>query len=134
MKQSTAEWLRKADGDLRVAQREAKAARPVWDAVCYHAQQCAEKHLKAWLNERSILFQKTHDLATLLKMDAAGLSELAKQKEDLARLTSFAVAVRYPGAQADRAAAEHALRITRSVRSIIRRKLGIVRRLPPAGR
>jgi HEPN domain-containing protein len=46
----TTEWIEKAEGDLLTAQREYRARnRPNYDAVCFHAQQTAEKYLKAWL-------------------------------------------------------------------------------------
>jgi len=58
--------LKKAEGDWKMALREAKAVDPVWDGVCFHAQQCAEKYLKAFLEERNMSFGKTHDLVVLL--------------------------------------------------------------------
>jgi HEPN domain-containing protein len=33
------------------------------DTVCFHAQQCVEKHLKALLVLRAIVFPKTHDIS-----------------------------------------------------------------------
>jgi len=47
----TREWVRKAEGDWQVANHEAAEASPVNDAVCFHCQQCAEKYLKALLQE-----------------------------------------------------------------------------------
>lgn len=47
MKRETKEWVSKAEGDWRVAQREMAATDPVNDAVCFHAQQCVEKYLTA---------------------------------------------------------------------------------------
>ena len=40
MKELTKEWIEKAEGDFRVASREYKTHPPVYDAVCFHAQQC----------------------------------------------------------------------------------------------
>jgi HEPN domain-containing protein len=38
------EWVSKAEGDYRTANREfAVTDEPNFDAVCYHAQQCIEK-------------------------------------------------------------------------------------------
>jgi len=37
------------------------------DSACFHAQQCAEKYLKARLQEAGLAFPKTHDLLDLLK-------------------------------------------------------------------
>jgi HEPN domain-containing protein len=48
----TLEWVEKAEGDFAAAERElAVVVDPNYDAVCFHAQQCAEKYLKARLQE-----------------------------------------------------------------------------------
>lgn len=45
MRPATGEWVHKADGDYATAMRELRARRsPNYDAVCFHAQQCAEKY------------------------------------------------------------------------------------------
>jgi len=54
MKAITSEWVHKAEGDFLTAQREMKAAPANYDAVCFHAQQCAEKYIKARLVEEGI--------------------------------------------------------------------------------
>ena len=52
MKPTTAEWVAKAVGDFLTAGRELRARKsPNYDAVCFHAQQYAEKYLKAVLQE-----------------------------------------------------------------------------------
>lgn len=52
MNPATAEWVSKAEGDFLTAGRELRARKsPNYDAVCFHAQQCAEKYLKAVLQE-----------------------------------------------------------------------------------
>jgi len=57
MKPETKEWVAKADADLVTAKREAAAVEsPNYDAVCFHAQQCAEKYLKAVLAEMNCGF------------------------------------------------------------------------------
>jgi HEPN domain-containing protein len=44
------EWIFKAEGDFTTAERELVATvAPNYDAVCFHAQPCAEKYLKALL-------------------------------------------------------------------------------------
>ncbi len=65
MKRATREWVEKAEGDFAVAGREPAAPAPVFDAVCFHAQQCVEKYLKALLQDRGIDFPRTHDLVAL---------------------------------------------------------------------
>jgi HEPN domain-containing protein len=65
----TSEWVQKAEGDFGTASREIRARRaPNYDAVCFHAQQCAEKYLKALLQEEDIPFGKTHNLVILLDL------------------------------------------------------------------
>lgn len=39
--------------------------------MCFHAQQCAEKALKAWLTWLGVVFPRTHDLTLLLNLLAA---------------------------------------------------------------
>jgi HEPN domain-containing protein len=56
------EWLVKAENDLLTAAHTLKlgAACPT-DTVCFHAQQCVEKYLKALLVFRATPFPRTHD-------------------------------------------------------------------------
>jgi HEPN domain-containing protein len=69
MKPETGEWIVKAEGDFRTAQRERSAPEwPNFDAACFHAQQCAEKYLKARLIEAEIVFPRVHDLEALLNL------------------------------------------------------------------
>jgi HEPN domain-containing protein len=57
MKPLTAEWISKAENDFATALRESRVRKNVnYDAVCFHAQQCAEKYLKARLQEAGIAF------------------------------------------------------------------------------
>ncbi len=50
MNETIKEWLAKSDGDFHTASREADAIEsPNYDAVCFHAQQCVEKLMKAVL-------------------------------------------------------------------------------------
>jgi HEPN domain-containing protein len=125
MKPETEEWINKAEGDWAVAQREMQAPDPVWNVISFLAQQCAEKYLKAFLEENGILFRKIHDLVLLLDSSGGRLPELDSQKQELARLSTFGIAARYPGVQADRPATEDALKIADIVRSVIQTKLGI---------
>ena len=68
MNAKTKEWISKAEGDWNTMNREfAVIKKPNYDAVCLHAQQCAEKYLKGWMFHRGIPFAKIHDLPKLLK-------------------------------------------------------------------
>ena len=68
MKPIVAEWVEKAEGDFATAEREARARKnPNYDGVCFQAQQCAEKYLKALSVEADLPFLRTHDLVILLE-------------------------------------------------------------------
>lgn len=109
MKQRTQEWISKAEGDWTMAQRERQAPHPVWDGICFLAQQGAEKYLKAFLEEHSIPFAKTHDLVYLLDLAVGQLPALDAIRGQLAHLSTFGIAARYPGTKADKTAADNAL-------------------------
>jgi HEPN domain-containing protein len=51
-------WMRKADNDLKTAKDELNTEEPATDTICFHAQQCAEKYLKAFLIYHEIEFEK----------------------------------------------------------------------------
>lgn len=124
MKPTTLEWVAKAEGDFATMERESRARKaPNYDAVCFHAQQCAEKYLKARLEEAGRTFGKTHDLNLLL--DGAVMVEPLWEvhRSDLAFLTDFGVAVRYPGAVASKVAAREARDRCRRFRLAVRRNL-----------
>ena len=69
MKKLTAEWLRKAEADYRLAAKLFHGSEPFPDQLCYHCQQAAEKFLKALLVEVGKPVPRTHilrDLQSLL--------------------------------------------------------------------
>lgn len=96
-RQEAGRWIEKADHDLIAAQHtlELQANCP-FDVICFHAQQCVEKTLKALLISRSLRFPPTHDLGALFNMlpnDGRPAIELSK----LRTLNRYAVEARYPG-------------------------------------
>jgi HEPN domain-containing protein len=60
--------VRKAQSDR--AAMEASLAAKVFDAACFHAQQVAEKCLKAFLAYRGVMFPYTHNLTKLVEFCA----------------------------------------------------------------
>ena len=93
------EWLAKAENDLLTATHTLKLGRRCpTDAVCFHAQQCAEKYLKAFLVYRGLDFPKTHDLEALAARLRNGRN-LGVSPDDLAALKRYATVTRYPGAE-----------------------------------
>ncbi len=78
------QWARFADEDLRLAEHSLTMVPPrPHRLVAYHAQQCAEKYLKAYLVLRGVDFPFTHNISALLELCeptatwAAGLTEVA---------------------------------------------------------
>jgi len=126
MKPTTAEWIVKAEGDFAVMERECEVKDcPNYDAACFHAQQCAEKYLKARLCEVGAVFGKTHDLAALLEQVLDVEPGWEACREDLAYLSDFAVNCRYPGEAADKNSAQDARRRCRAFRTVARQSLGL---------
>lgn len=69
MKLLTRAWVLKAEADLDTAGRELEASeRPNYDAVCFHAHQCAERYLKARLQQDEVPFPETNHLVVLLHL------------------------------------------------------------------
>ncbi len=124
MKPIAAEWVTKAEGDFAMMERECRAQEnPNYDGICFHAQQCAEKYLKAKLCEADITFSKIHDLVVLLEQVLVAEPEWETFREDLAYLSDFAVTFRYPGESADRESALDAQRRCRRFRNVARKAL-----------
>jgi len=63
------QWVEKAEHDLINARHSLRLkSRCPFDTVCFHAQQCAEKYLKALLVYESIKFPKNHDLRIMIQL------------------------------------------------------------------
>ena len=126
MKPITREWIDKAEGDVASSQRELRARKnPNYDAACFHAQQCAEKYLKAALQEFDIRFPKTHDLVLLLDLLLAVEPNLQDLRDLLAPMSSQATVFRYPGESSTKEIAKASVRDCRSVRQRLRLFLGL---------
>jgi len=120
----TGEWVTKAEGDLHAAVYllEPREEQPT-EAVCFHAQQCAEKYVKALLVFRSTDFPKTHDLEKLTALLPVALRPRLTIEEQR-RFIGYATAARYPGAgEIPLAEAKRAVALARRLRREIRRVL-----------
>ena len=119
------EWVQKAEGDSASAERELRARKaPNYDAACFHAQQCAEKYLKALLTQRDLPFRPIHDLEVLLSLIIPVSPEFELIRDLLLLLNDYAVDFRYPGEIATKEEARAAVKAMRAVRTFIRGKLG----------
>jgi HEPN domain-containing protein/predicted nucleotidyltransferase len=94
---SIAEWLVRADEDRRALEQLLRGDSDVpWSAVCFHAQQLAEKYLKVLFVHLARRPPRTHDLSALvnaLRPLGVGLPDLS---EACSALKGYAVDVRYP--------------------------------------
>lgn len=125
MKPSTVEWVEKAEGDWKIAQRAYRARKdPVYDIACYLCQQCVEKYLKAKLNEDGIPFAKTHDLVNLLGLILPSEPAWSVFGPALVILNKYAVEYRYPGHDATKLEAKAAVKDCRKIRRVIRTAFG----------
>ena len=124
MKQRTEEWIQNAEDDSTIARREMNSDESIWDGICFHAQQCAEKYLTAVREEENIDAPKVHDLVVLLDRIEDTVRELGLSRSELARLSTFGVATRYPGMDADPEASQEAMDPAASVRRAVREGLG----------
>jgi HEPN domain-containing protein len=90
-------WVRYARADLAVA-RLPLPDDGLWETLCFHAQQAAEKCIKAVLLDRGVEFPFTHNLERLLELLPTDIT----QPPDLraaAYLTPYATSLRYPGGE-----------------------------------
>ena len=117
-------WVRKAENDFRKIVLVLPDERAPFDTVCFHAQQGAEKYLKALLTAFGIPFGRTHDLPELLTLLPDSCA-VVREVGDLTELTDSAVSARYPGSEDeyDRALAEEMAAVARQVASSVRTEL-----------
>jgi HEPN domain-containing protein len=118
------EWLLKAENDLRAAAHLAKLKENCpTDVVCFHAQQCVEKYLKAVLVLHLVDFPRTHDLAEIIALLPARLRPRLTP-EQLRKFKQYAVAIRYPGLdETPLTEARRAIVLARRIRKEIRAAL-----------
>jgi HEPN domain-containing protein len=93
---------------------------PPWRLIAFHAQQCAEKYLKAYLVFHAVDFPFTHSLRRLLDLCATAAA-WADQLRDAEELSPYAATVRYPGEDliVSGAEARRAVEIAERVREVV---------------
>jgi HEPN domain-containing protein len=97
VKKKVKEWLRHADEDLRLARHafKLKSAAP-YKLIAYHAQQCAEKNIKAYLVFKKIDFPFSHNISALLELLPTS-ADWAAGIRSADGLSIYAITTRYPG-------------------------------------
>jgi HEPN domain-containing protein len=126
MNEVTSEWVFKAEEDFYSADSLLHTVEvPAASTASFHCQQCAEKYLKAFLQEHGVRFERKHDLLPLVDLCVRIDKDFRKLEADLESLEDYAVAIRYPGASASVELAELAFDAAERVRKFTRSKLGI---------
>ena len=88
------EWLTHAKSDLAFAKSDVPDG--LLEMNCFHAQQAAEKALKAVLISLSATFDFTHDLSYLAELVRGQGITIPSELDQISELIQFAVNTRYP--------------------------------------
>lgn len=119
------QWLSYADEDLRLARHALTLATGVpYRLVAYHAQQCAEKSLKAYLVSHRIDFPYTHNISRLLEL-CRDKAHWCVDLLDAEVLSVYAITTRYPGEDEEvtRDEALRAIELAESVKDLVVQEL-----------
>ena len=121
------EWLRYAEEDLGVAERESARGTGAYHTICFLCQAAAEKLLKAYLIGQGWTLERTHDIVALLEFCAEYDPAWRDLAPDGVVLNEYIVAGRYPGDLAlegiGEAEAREALQAVRRIRDRVRQEL-----------
>jgi HEPN domain-containing protein len=115
------QWLDKARKDLAAGGVLIKEEFEDYETVGFHAQQAAEKFIKAFLVRHQIEFPKSHDIALLRQLVARVDPRLGQKLAKADTLTPYGVEFRYPGdsPEVSRDEGEKALRLAEETRALI---------------
>jgi len=91
-----AAWVAKAESDLLNIENNLASNEVPWDTVCFHAQQAAEKLLKAVIVRDGDRLPRTHDLIALLALAMKRYPNLASIEADCRSLGVYGSHERYP--------------------------------------
>lgn len=119
------DWLRRAEDDRLAAKALLRQKFNDYGVSAFHAQQCAEKAVKAYLVRWQIEFPKTHDMERLREIVAREDEQLAQDLFVADALTPYAVEFRYPGEfePVSKDAAEEAIALAEKTHQIILQNL-----------
>ncbi len=98
---------------------------PLTYGATFHAQQCAEKYLKALLTFRNIKFPHTHDLVALYQLCQKEGILISINEDYLDILSAYSVEVRYPGLLPTIEEAKESIQIAKIIRKFSRKLLGL---------
>ena len=90
-------WLGRAKSSLALAEQGQTIVGVSLEDLCFHAQQAAEKALKAVCVQQNIAFPKTHSLVRLIDLLEENGIVVPKKAKSADVLSLYAVDTRYPG-------------------------------------
>jgi HEPN domain-containing protein len=127
MKETTREWVKKADADFHSAEFELDITgrRSNFDLICFLEQQCVEKFLKAHLQEQGLNVPRIHDLPALLDLLLPYEPLWESWRASFNSIKEFAVEFRYPGEDAEPQDAMFAYRVAKAFRKEALDSLGL---------
>jgi len=118
-------WVERAEEDFELVRTSLRRKKPFAASACFHAQQCAEKYMKALLVSKGADFPKTHDLLLLNNFCSNAGLFLEINPKFLNTLTDFAVRTRYPGEEPTLDEAKEAFGHAKVVRDLAQKLLGM---------
>ena len=118
-------WAASAEEDFLLARTALQRKQPLVSGACFHAQQCAEKYMKALLISKGADFPKTHDLLMLNNLCSMAGIFLEIDPKHLNTLTDYAVRTRYPGEGPNVDDAKEAIELAKLVRTLAKKFLGL---------
>lgn len=121
------DWLTRAERDLLAATRSMEGATPLPDIAVYHAQQAAEKAVKAFLAAHDRPFPKTHNVVRLVQRCRQIDRDFHRYLAAARTLSPYAALFRYPGGplEPETGEAEEDLRLATEMAQFVRSKLAI---------
>jgi HEPN domain-containing protein len=111
------EWMQRAQRDVLIAARALQGTPTLPDQAAYHAQQAAEKALKAFLAASNQRLQKTHNLEHLVTRCRTIDTNFGEFVRAARTLTPYATLFRYPGGPLEPTVdeAERAVQLAREI-------------------
>lgn len=91
------EWLESARRDLALCAAALDLALASYEGASFHAQQAAEKVLKALLVWHQVEFPRTHNIGDLLRLLEPSTPGIGERLDSARALTAYAARGRYPG-------------------------------------
>lgn len=119
----TLEWIQMAEGNYASARHVHQGKKSMYDIICFLSQQYIEKYLKAWLQENSVPFTKTHDLERLLGLIVLSIPDWHVWQADFLVFSEDAIDFLYPGKYATAKDVSQAIHTCAEVRQAIRSEL-----------